>query len=150
VRTILPAAFLLPVMIGQSLFGQEQVKPSDGATESCWQVGVHLSVAQTKARLSYTTQLSPPLLYSSLRITNAILSFRVATDQDGNVVCIRAVSGPPLIIGVAIEALQKWKFRPSLVNGQRQSVSGTLVLAVAGDEHGLKTSVLRAEPTSAR
>ena len=149
-RTILPAAFLLPVMIGQSGSVQEQVNPSDGVTGGCWQAAVHLSVVQTKARLRHTTPVSSPLLYSSLRITNAILSFRVATDQDGNVVCIQAVSGHPLIIGVAIEAIHKWKFRAALVNGQRQSMIGTLVLAVAGTEHGLKTRVLSAEPTTAR
>jgi hypothetical protein len=80
----------------------------------------------------------------------AVLSFNVGTDQDGSVICIRTISGYPLIIGVAIESIKKWKFRPAMLRGERQAIEGDLIVAVSGTEHGFKTAVLNAEPQKAR
>jgi hypothetical protein len=77
---------------------------------------------------------------------DTILSFNVGTDKDGSVICIRAISGPPLIIPGAIESIRKWRFRPAMVHGQKQAIVGNLIVRVSGTESGFKTEVLAADP----
>ena len=81
-----------------------------------------------------------------MRVTDAVLSFHLRTDHNGNVDCIRAIWGHPIIVGAAIESIRTWKFRPPKVQGQRRVIFGTLTLMVSGTERGLKTKVLNAEP----
>ena len=38
-------------------------------------------------------------------------------DKDGNVVQERAMSGPPLLVSAAIEAVKHWKYQPTYLNG---------------------------------
>jgi hypothetical protein len=97
--------------------------PNKAFVEGCSQAAaVQLSAAQTKARLRQRSPISSPLLYRSMRITNAVLFFKVVIDPDGNVVCIRVVSGHPLVVGAAIESIKTWKFLPTKVQGQRLSM----------------------------
>jgi protein TonB len=37
--------------------------------------------------------------------------------KDGRVISARALSGPLYLTGAAVQAMQKWRFRPYLVNG---------------------------------
>ena len=39
-------------------------------------------------------------------------------DEQGNVVEAKIVSGPPLLIGSALEAVRKWKYEPTYLNDQ--------------------------------
>jgi hypothetical protein len=139
----LQVAFILSLAIGQPKYGQRM---TDVEAVGCWDAPVHLSPAQTKSRLRQTAPILSPLLYSAMRITNATLRFSVAIDSDGNVICIRAISGHPLIIGVAIDSIQKWKFRPTTIKGHRQPVVATLALSVSGSKNGLKARILTVEP----
>lgn len=128
-------------------FARGEANPSNqSSSDPCLQAGaVHLSAAQMRAHLFHTEPISPPALYCSLRI-KTVLSFRVVTDQIGSVICIRANSGHPMIIGAAIDSVRRWKFRPMDVRGQRKPIFGTLILSVAGTEKGIKTRVLKAKP----
>ena len=38
--------------------------------------------------------------------------------RDGSIENLRAVSGPPLLLGAAIEAVRQWRYRPYLLNNQ--------------------------------
>jgi len=129
-------------------FGQADAISSNRAQgENCWQAGiVELSPSKLKARLRHTTPISSPLLYKSFRIGNAILSFKLRADAEGNVVCVQAISGHPIIIGAAIESIQTWKFRPPKKHGLSQAFEGTLIVGISGTEQGLKTTVLNREP----
>jgi hypothetical protein len=146
VRIGLPAT--LTISLCFPVFGQVEVtKPTPTSTNNCGQDGIApMSPSQTKARLRHMSPISSPLLYRSMRITDAVLSFNVGTDLDGNVVCVQAISGHPILIGAAIESLKTWKFRPPKVHHQHRTLMGTLILRVSGTEHGLKTLVLSAEP----
>jgi hypothetical protein len=141
------AACLLAVVIGQTgLFAQVDVISADASPDNCLQAGTSLlSAGQTKARLRHVAPISPPGLAHFLSI-DTVLSFNVATDKDGNVICIWTISGHPLIIPGAIESIRKWKFRPAMVHGQKQAVVGNLIIKVSGSEEGFKTEVLAAEP----
>jgi protein TonB len=43
-------------------------------------------------------------------------------DKAGNVVHMNVISGPPMLRQAALEALRRWKYAPSTLNGQPQSV----------------------------
>jgi TonB family protein len=43
-------------------------------------------------------------------------------DESGSVVGIKVVSGPPLLIPPAIEAVRKWKYEPTYLNEEPVSV----------------------------
>jgi periplasmic protein TonB len=43
-------------------------------------------------------------------------------DEKGNVVKARAVSGPPLLIQAALNAVLQWKYQPTILNGEPVSV----------------------------
>lgn len=38
--------------------------------------------------------------------------------RDGTIEQLQAVSGPPLLIGAAIDAVRQWRYRPYILNGQ--------------------------------
>lgn len=43
-------------------------------------------------------------------------------DEQGDVIQARVVSGPGLLVGAALQAVEKWKFEPTRLNGQPVSV----------------------------
>jgi len=139
------AAIILFMLLPNWAFGQIENPP-----DMCRQDGaVQLSAAQTKASLRHATPIKSPLLWSSMRITDAVLVFKVRSDQDGNIACIRAISGHPIILAGAIESLKSWKFRPNKVDGQRRPIYGTIVLGVSCCKHGIESKVLSEAPQEA-
>jgi TonB family protein len=53
----------------------------------------------------------------SVRIRgDVVLQLEISTN--GTVTAIKAVSGHPLLIGAALDAVQKWRYRPFLLNGK--------------------------------
>lgn len=39
-------------------------------------------------------------------------------DEQGNVIEMKVVSGPPLLYQAALDALKKWKYQPTYLNDQ--------------------------------
>jgi protein TonB len=66
----------------------------------------------------------PPLLLRT-RVTGKVCVDAII-DEQGNVVQPRAVCGNPLLIAAALEAVRKWKYEPTYLNGVPVSVSLTL------------------------
>lgn len=50
-------------------------------------------------------------------------------DEQGNVVDVKAVSGHPILIQSAIDAVKKWKYSPFLMNGSEVSVESTVTVS---------------------
>lgn len=63
----------------------------------------------------------PPLARQA-RIQGSV-RFRVGIGRDGGVVAIEVVSGHPLLIPAAAEAVRQYRYRPTLLNGQPVEVS---------------------------
>jgi hypothetical protein len=73
------------LFLPNSVFGQIDNPQNHISADSCWQAGaVQLSAAQMKARLRHARPISSSLLWSSMRITNAVLVFKIGTDEGGN------------------------------------------------------------------
>ena len=58
-----------------------------------------------------------PILARQARVSGDVM-IEAVIDTHGNVVEMRAVSGPPLLIPAAIEALRQWKYEPTILAGQ--------------------------------
>jgi len=129
-------------------FGQAENTPE--TPETCWQTGVvQLTAAQTKAQLRYTAPINGPALWRQMRIGNAVLVFKIRTNENGDVECVRAISGHPIMIASVIGSLKNWKFRPKKINGRRCPIYGTLVLQTScckASKTGLEVKVLNDEP----
>ena len=46
------------------------------------------------------------------------VALHVITNKDGSVKKVSFVSGPPLLMQAAIDAVRQWRFQPTLVNGK--------------------------------
>jgi protein TonB len=74
---------------------------------------------------------TPPPVYPQLakmgRIEGEVVLDTVI-DVDGSVVQLRVISGPPLLVPAALEAVSKWKYEPTYLNEQPVPVSMTVIV----------------------
>jgi hypothetical protein len=63
---------------------------------------------------------------------------RILVDQDGLPTCIETISGHALMIGVAIESVKRWKFRPLITRSAKKGFCGRLAIKYQATDHGVK------------
>ncbi len=49
-------------------------------------------------------------------------------DRNGNVASVRVISGPPLLRDAAVDAVQRWRYRPYLSSGRPIPMSAMAVM----------------------
>jgi len=98
---------------------------ADEPGQCCPPGDVRLSAAQMKARLRHTVPVRPPALGKDVRV-RCIVVFVVGIDVHGSVVCVRLVSGHPLLVAAAVDSVKQWKFQAGA-----QPTCGKLVLALS-------------------
>jgi periplasmic protein TonB len=49
-------------------------------------------------------------------------------DEEGNVASVKIVSGHPLLVNAAAQAVKQWKYSPTLLNGEPQTVLATVTV----------------------
>lgn len=49
-------------------------------------------------------------------------------DEEGNVANVKIVSGHPLLVNAAAQAVKQWKYSPTLLNGEPQAVLATVTV----------------------
>ena len=92
-----------------------------------------------------------PALAKAARISGSVV-VEVTTDEEGNVVAARALSGHPLLKDAAVDAARQWKFAPTLLGGTPVKVIGTIVFNFSpGNPTSLDEAkkAVQAEPYSA-
>jgi len=57
----------------------------------------------------------------------------VVVNATGDVECVRAISGHPIIRGTALEAARRWKFKPLIVGRADKPYSGFIAVYVSWD-----------------
>jgi len=62
-----------------------------------------------------------PALARQARITG-VVSLDAVIDTQGNIAGLKAVSGPPLLIPAALEAVRQWKYEPTYLNDEPVAV----------------------------
>ncbi|MGC2479012.1 MAG: energy transducer TonB, partial [Candidatus Sulfotelmatobacter sp.] len=53
---------------------------------------------------------------------------RAVIDKQGNIQDLQLVSGHPMLVPAAIEAVKQWRYRPYLLNGQPVEVETTITV----------------------
>jgi protein TonB len=76
-------------------------------------------------RLVNQPTLVYPALARNARV-EGVVTIEAIIDENGDVVEARAVSGPGLLIPTALQAIVRWKYEPTLLNGEPVSVQMTV------------------------
>jgi len=66
-----------------------------------------------------------PVCPADARVQGTV-RLKVITDRDGHVQQIQLISGHPLLVGAAMDAVKQWQYRPTLLNGVPVEVETTV------------------------
>jgi protein TonB len=68
-----------------------------------------------------------PALARQARVQGAVI-LEATIDREGTVSELRVISGHPLLIDAALEAVQQWKYKPTILNGEPIDVITTITV----------------------
>jgi TonB family protein len=85
--------------------------------------GKPLEVGSLVPRAAQTFAPTYPPTARNARVTGKVTVF-LMVDEKGAVTAVERTDGPALLRGAAEDAARRWKFRPTIVNGQPVRVSG--------------------------
>jgi periplasmic protein TonB len=88
---------------------------------------VRVSSGVTNGRLIYRVEPTYPPLAQQAHIQGAVV-LAAFIDRGGNVQSLQVVSGHPLLVRAAIDAVKQWRYQPLLVNGQPIEVETTVTV----------------------
>jgi len=86
---------------------------------------VRISQGVTKGLLIHRVEPTYPTLAKAARVQGEVL-LRAIIDTNGNIKDLQLVSGHPMLVPAAIEAVQQWRYKPYLLNGQPVEVETTI------------------------
>jgi protein TonB len=70
-----------------------------------------------EGNLIYRVQPDYPSLARLARIQGAVV-LRAVISKQGTIENLQAISGPPMLMKAAVDAVQRWRYRPYLLNGE--------------------------------
>jgi len=73
---------------------------------------------------------------------NGTIVLEISVDSKGDVTCVQVVSGHPLIVGVAIDSVRKWRFQVYASKGIKKSFCGKVALRFQANEHRVRYRVI--------
>lgn len=85
--------------------------------------GGPVSVGALHGKVAKKVDPSYPQLAKTARISGVVTVF-VVVDENGSVVSIQRADGPAQLQAAATDAVRRWKFKPTLIDGQAVRVSG--------------------------
>jgi TonB family protein len=85
--------------------------------------GKPLEVGSLVPRAAQTVNPTYPPTARNARVTGKVTVF-LMVDEKGAVTAVERTDGPAMLRGAAEDAARRWKFRPTIVNGQPVRVSG--------------------------
>jgi protein TonB len=78
---------------------------------------VHVGGEVQAAKLIFGPKPTYPALGRATR-TQGTVRIQAVIGRDGSIGHLQVVSGPPLLVAAALEAVQQWRYQPTLLNGQ--------------------------------
>ena len=81
-----------------------------------------------QARLLSQTKPAYPFLAIQTR-TQGDVVLRAIISKEGNVAEVQVVSGHPLLVKAAMDAVRQWRYKPTLLNGEPVEVDTTITVA---------------------
>jgi outer membrane biosynthesis protein TonB len=115
-------------------------RPQNQVLPCCEPESERLSQRQVKDLVKNTEPIHAPCCADVLHINGTVV-LAISVDQKGDVACLQMVSGHPLIIGVAIDSVKRWKFQPYAPKGARKSFCGQVVLRFQANEYSVKYEI---------
>lgn len=86
-----------------------------------------VSLGIMAGNILYSPAPAYPAAASAARVQGEV-RVQAEVDRDGNVASARAISGPPLLRDAAVDAVQRWRYRPFLSAGRTVSMGATAVM----------------------
>lgn len=80
-----------------------------------------------EGNLIYRVQPDYPSLAKLARIQGAV-KLRAVISKQGTIENLEAVGGPPMLMKAAIDAVQQWRYRPYLLNGEPVEVDTEVIV----------------------
>ena len=88
---------------------------------------VRISQGVTTGMLIHKVEPPYPALARSARIQGDVV-LKAIIDKEGNIQDLQLVSGHPMLVPSAIQAVRQWRYRPYLLNGQPVEVETTITV----------------------
>jgi protein TonB len=82
---------------------------------------IHVSQGVQEAKLIFGPKPLYPVIAKSARVQGTV-RIQAVIAPDGMIGNLKVMSGPPLLINAAIEAVSRWRYQPTLLNGQAVEV----------------------------
>jgi TonB family protein len=86
---------------------------------------VRVSSGVAAGLLSHTVAPAYPLLAKAAHVQGIVILHAILSKQ-GEVEDLQVVSGPPMLIGAAEDAVRRWQYKPFLLNGVPTEVETTI------------------------
>jgi len=86
-----------------------------------------VSQGVTQGLLIRKIQPPYPAIALAARITG-VVELKAIIGKDGTIKELQALSGPPLLIPAAINAVKQWHYRPYLLNGEAVEVETSVTV----------------------
>ena len=116
-------------------------QPQKLIPDCCERDAEQLSQERVKALLQKAKPIHAPCCPDMLHISGTVV-LAITVDHNGEVVCIKVISGHPLIIGVVMESVKEWKFRPYTLKGLTRNFRGRIALRYQANEYAVKYRVI--------
>jgi protein TonB len=77
-----------------------------------------IRIGANVAAANILTKVTPvyPALAKAARV-QGVVKFEVVIGKEGTIQNLRLIDGPPLLVEAALEAVEQWVYRPTLLNG---------------------------------
>jgi protein TonB len=82
---------------------------------------IHVSEGVQQAKLIFGPKPPYPPLAKTARVQGTV-RIQAIIAADGTIGNLKAMSGPPLLIGAALEAVSRWRYQPTLLNNRAVEV----------------------------
>jgi hypothetical protein len=101
---------------------------------------VCLSAKKMRKQIDHMESLRPSGLGKGLYLSGSLV-LEVRFEANGKVACSRALSGHPIAISAAMEAIPKWTFKPLIVNGVAKGGCGRINIKYRLRDQGSSTEL---------
>jgi protein TonB len=88
---------------------------------------IRISQGVTQGMLVHRVQPTYPAIAKAVRIQGNVV-LQAVISKNGEIQDLQLVSGHPMLVPAAIEAVKQWRYRPYLLNGQPVEVETTITV----------------------
>lgn len=129
-----PNEDLIPGLIGMEapqIGGPQPVQspepPRDESQKTVAKGPLKLSESVVQAQLLSKIEPRYPPLAIETR-TQGTVRLRAIISRDGRITALEVISGHPLLVQAALEAVRQWRYRPTLLNGEPVEVETSITV----------------------